>query len=105
MDAVFEESGDTLLYHLADESQPAPDAEVLQASDRAQLERALVGLDDRERHILCHYFGLEGKDPLKLEQVGRQLGLTRERVRQIKEKALLKLHRTLRQYRADQEGA
>ena len=48
-------------------------------------------LDDRERYILRLYFGFDGEEPKTLEEIGRTLNLTRERVRQIKEKALARL--------------
>lgn len=52
----------------------------------------LIGcLSDREKFVINNYFGLEGKDELTLEEIGKKLGLTKERVRQIKEKALKKL--------------
>ena len=76
---------------VADPNQALPDAEALQASDQAHLERLLSVLDDREQYVIRLYFGFDGEEPLTLEQIGRTLGLTRERVRQLKEKALAKL--------------
>jgi RNA polymerase primary sigma factor len=86
-----EREGRSLADVVADPHQPLPDAEALQASDQAHLERLLSVLDNREQYVLRLYFGFEGGDPLTLEQIGRTLGLTRERVRQLKEKALAKL--------------
>jgi RNA polymerase primary sigma factor len=86
-----ESEGHSLSDLVADPDQPLPDAAVLQASAQAHLERLLSVLDDREQYVLRRYFGFEGEDPVTLEQIGRTLGLTRERVRQLKEKALRKL--------------
>ena len=86
-----ESEGCCLSDFVADPNQALPDAAAMQASDQAHLERLLSVLDDRERYVIRLYFGFEGGDPLTLEQIGRTLGLTRERVRQLKEKALRKL--------------
>ncbi len=83
--------GCSLADFVADPHQVLPDAAAIQASAQAHLERLLSVLDDRERYIVRLYFGFEGGAPLTLEQIGRTLGLTRERVRQLKEKALKKL--------------
>jgi RNA polymerase primary sigma factor len=55
------------------------------------LEEVLAGLDEREQKIVRLYFGLDGKEALTLEQIGGLIGVTRERVRQIKERALSRL--------------
>lgn len=55
------------------------------------IEMALAGLKQREAEILRLYYGLDGYEPLTLEAIGEKLGITRERVRQIKEKALERL--------------
>ena len=58
---------------------------------RGQISTALDSLVEREAEIISLYFGLDGEEPLTLDQIGGRFGLTRERVRQIKEKALLRL--------------
>ena len=60
------------------------------------MERALSTLTEREREILILYFGLRRDDPLTLEEIGKKLSLTRERIRQIKEKAIMRLRHSSR---------
>jgi RNA polymerase primary sigma factor len=92
LDEAFEEDDErSLLNILADSSQETPDADVLRESAREQLEGVLNSLDDRELRIIRLYFGLDGNEALTLEQIGGLMGLTRERIRQLKERALSKL--------------
>jgi len=86
-----EEDSNSLLSCLADESAALPDTVTFEHTMGEDLRLALAQLEPREQHILTHYFGLHGGDPLTLEQIGAQMSLTRERIRQIKEKALEKL--------------
>jgi RNA polymerase primary sigma factor len=60
------------------------------------MQKALDTLTDRERAILSLYFGIEGEEPLTLEEIGKRMNLTRERIRQIKEKAILRLRHNSR---------
>jgi len=85
------ECGKSLYDLLPDSHQASPDAEAIQASDQALVARLLSSLEEREQYIIRRYFGLDGNEPMTLEQIGRLMGVTRERVRQIKEKALKKL--------------
>ena len=97
LDESFENDDDrSLLSLLADNNQATPDSDVLQTSARAHLEEALSGLEDRELRIIRLYFGLDGSQALTLEQIGGLMGLTRERVRQLKERALGKLRHPTR---------
>jgi RNA polymerase sigma factor (sigma-70 family) len=64
--------------------------------ERADLVTVLDDLAENERRVLRRRFGLEGAEPQTLEAIGRQLGLTRERVRQIEAAALRKLRALLR---------
>ena len=92
LDESFEEDDDrSLLSVLEDERQQAPDVVVLDEAMREQIDGLLETLDERERYILRLYFGFSGEDPLTLEQIGGLMQLTRERVRQLKERALGKL--------------
>ena len=91
MDEAFDDDERTLMNILPDEGQRSPDAVLLDQSSKVQVEKALTFLDDREQYIILNYFGLNGEDPLTLEQIGGLMSLTRERVRQLKERALGKL--------------
>ena len=80
-----------LLDYLCDQVSPGPDEELYtQALDRV-ITDALATLSRREAEVLRLYFGLGDTEPRTLEQIGEQFGITRERVRQIKERALLRL--------------
>ena len=97
LDEAFEEDDDrSLLNVLADSTQETPDADVLRDSAREQLDEVLENLDERELRIINLYFGLDGNESLTLEQIGGLMGLTRERVRQLKERALGKLRHPTR---------
>jgi len=97
LDEAFEEDDErSLLNILADGNQETPDADVLRNSARQQLEEVLENLDERELKIIRLYFGLDGSESLTLEQIGGLMGLTRERVRQLKERALGKLRHPAR---------
>ena len=92
LDKPLEEGDERALFSLlADTTQESPDAEVLRASTRMHLEGVLNSLDERERRIIRLYYGLDGNESLTLEKIGSMLHLTRERVRQLKERALGKL--------------
>ncbi|MBT3604800.1 MAG: RNA polymerase sigma factor RpoD/SigA [Candidatus Latescibacteria bacterium] len=87
---------------LSDDAQDSPDAGVIEGSDRRLIERVLNTLEEREAHVLRLHFGLEGQEPRTLARIGKALGLTKERVRQIKEKALSKLRHPRRRSRLDE---
>jgi len=92
MDAPFDEDdGNSLLDVIADESYASPDDDLTNESLNIDIERALSTLHPREAEITRLYFGIGHEQPLTLVEVGERFGLTRERVRQIKEKALRKL--------------
>jgi RNA polymerase primary sigma factor len=75
---------------------PSPDRGLLNSSLQKEIERSLATLGEREAEILRYYFGLNGTRPHTLEEIGEVFGLTRERVRQIKEKAIKKLKNNYR---------
>jgi RNA polymerase primary sigma factor len=85
-----------LLDYLPDKFSPGPeDATYLHALKKT-VEEALSTLKEREAKILRLYFGLDDQEPMTLEEIGAHLGITRERVRQIKEKALIRLRHASR---------
>jgi len=92
MDAPFNEDDDnSLLDVLPDDEDTSPDDTLMDESLKIDIERALSLLHPREAEITRLYFGIGREHPLTLEEIGQRFGLTRERVRQIKEKALRKL--------------
>ncbi len=92
MDAPFNEDDDnSLLDVLPDDEDRSPDDTLMDESLKIDIERALSLLHPREAEITRLYFGIGREHPLTLEEIGQRFGLTRERVRQIKEKALRKL--------------
>ena len=92
MDAPLrDEEGNTMYDVMLNEDSPLPDEELMDSSLRQEIERSLATLGEREAEILRYYFGLKGYQQHTLEEIGDEFGLTRERVRQIKEKAIKKL--------------
>lgn len=85
-----------LLDYLADSVNPTPDEEMFGKALTQSIAEALNGLKEREAKILRLYFGLESEEPMTLEEIGAALNITRERVRQIKEKALSRLRHVSR---------
>lgn len=97
LDAPFNQGDDNrLLDVIQDEHQPPPDDLLENESLRIEVKRALTTLSDRESEVIKLYFGLEREHPLTLEEIGERFNLTRERVRQIKEKAIRRLRHTSR---------
>ncbi len=87
---------------LPDDRQAAPDVAVLERGLREDVRKSLAALTERERKIIIMYFGLSYEDAQTLQVIGERMGLTRERIRQIKEKALAKLrHAGLREILID----
>jgi RNA polymerase primary sigma factor len=92
MDAPFAQGEDNrLLDVIHDDRQPSPDNTLMKESLKQEVRRALSTLSDREAEIIRLYFGLDLEHSLTLEEIGERFSLTRERVRQIKEKALRRL--------------
>ncbi len=92
MDAPFNDEDDnSLLDVLPNDDGASPDETLMDESIKIDIERALSGLHAREAEITRLYFGIGREHPLTLEEIGQRFDLTRERVRQIKEKALRKL--------------
>ena len=91
LDKPLGEEGDASIGDLLGDEQAGVEAEVEISLTEETLHRALEQLSDREREVLRLRYGLGGEDPQSLEQIGRLLGLTRERVRQIEGHALERL--------------
>ena len=92
VDAPFDDDDDnSLLDILSAEGEAMPDEALVGASVKADVERALEALHPREAAVTRLYFGIGREGPMTLEEIGQEFDLTRERVRQIKEKALRKL--------------
>ena len=92
VDAPFVDGEDnSLLDVLPNDDSPSADASLTQESLAKEVDRALSQLHDRERDILKMFFGIGGCPEMTLEEIGAKFDLTRERVRQIKEKAIRRL--------------
>jgi RNA polymerase primary sigma factor len=97
VDAPFAQGEDSsLLDVLVSENERTPDAELIADSLRQEVTRALATLTSRESEVISDYFGLNGNSAMTLEEIGEKFHLTRERVRQIKEKATRRLRHTSR---------
>ncbi|GIK62734.1 MAG: RNA polymerase sigma factor SigA [Chloroflexota bacterium] len=95
LDTPIDDEGDTNLGDfIEDTSSPAPDELTMQNLLREQLELVLARLPEREAHILRLRYGLLDGETHTLEEVGRQIGVTRERVRQLEAQALNRLRRS-----------
>ena len=97
MDAPLIEGEDSNLYDVLNSGEsPNPDKKLLHESLRIEINRALETLTHREADVVKLYFGLGEHQPMTLEEIGETFDLTRERVRQIKEKAIRRLKHTSR---------
>ncbi len=86
----------SLLDVLENDSEETPDSDLMVDSLRKEVQRALSTLTQREADVVTYYFGLNGAHVMTLEEIGEKFNLTRERVRQIKEKAIRRLRHTSR---------
>ncbi len=98
MDAKLKEDDDSGSYYdiIENEDTPKPDATLLHESLSKEIERVLGTLSLRESEIIKYYYGLLGNKPKTLEEISVIMGLTKERIRQIKERTILKLKNTSR---------
>ncbi|MBC7861990.1 MAG: sigma-70 family RNA polymerase sigma factor [Bacteroidia bacterium] len=90
------EDGGSMYDVLMNADTPSPEGGLINESLQQEIERALSTLTAREADVVRLYFGLSGQHPLTLEEIGEKFDLTRERVRQIKEKAVRRLKHTSR---------
>ncbi len=97
MDAPLVEGEDSNMYDVLNTGDsPSPDRALMIESLQIEIERALTTLAPREADLIRYYFGLNGAQQMTLEEIGDTFDLTRERVRQIKEKAIRRLKHTSR---------
>ncbi|MFZ9982832.1 MAG: sigma-70 family RNA polymerase sigma factor [Cyclobacteriaceae bacterium] len=97
VDAPFVQGEEnSLLDVLQDNGEQTPDQGLMESSLRKEVQRALSTLSERESLVIASYFGLDGGQAMTLEEIGEKFDLTRERVRQIKEKATRKLKNSTR---------
>lgn len=97
MDAPLVQGEESSLLDLMESlNEATPDSELLLDSLKREVVRALSTLTQREADVIIHYFGLNGEPALNLEEIGRKFNLTRERVRQIKEKGIKRLRHASR---------
>jgi len=91
VDAPFADGDDSsLLDVLVNDDAPLVDGELIKESLRTEIGKALQMLNERERNVVCAFYGI-GQPEMTLDEIGNKFGLTRERVRQIKEKAIRRL--------------
>lgn len=92
VDAPFAQGEENrLLDVMKNDEQPSPDTTLLSESLKTEIARALSALSEREAEVLRLYYGIESDHAMTLEEIGEKFNLTRERVRQIKEKAIRRL--------------
>ena len=97
MDAPLIQDETTNMYDVMRENDtPTPETRLIYDSLRKEISRAISTLTPRESDVVRLYFGLDGAHPMTLEEIGEKFDLTRERVRQIKEKAIRRLKHTSR---------
>ena len=91
-----DEDSFTLLDMIETDGEMQPDLKLMEESLRLDIQYSLNSLAPREAEVLAYYFGLKGEKPLTLDEIGVALELTRERVRQIKERAIRRLRKTMK---------
>jgi RNA polymerase primary sigma factor len=97
MDAPIDNDGENTMYDfMKSEDNQTPESELMYESLKTEIERALSTLSQKEKDIIEMFYGLAGYSPMTLDEIGEKFDLTRERVRQIKEKAIKRLRHTSR---------
>jgi len=96
VDAPFVSGEENSLLDVLENDHETPDSGLMVDSLRREVQRALSTLTQRESDVIVFYFGLNGEHAMTLEEIGEKFGLTRERVRQIKEKATRRLRQSFR---------
>ena len=95
LDDSFGDS-DTALMHLLASKDPRPEATLMKNSLEKEILSVLDTLNDREKFVIINYFGFQGKEQKNLQEIGNDLNITSERVRQIKDRALQRLRHVTR---------
>jgi RNA polymerase primary sigma factor len=90
---------------IEDRTTPRPDQQFFDDYEKAKIRELLESISEREAKVLRMRYGLDDDSPMTLEQIGERLGLTRERIRQIENEALSKLHEFLTEERKPDEAA
>jgi RNA polymerase primary sigma factor len=97
MDAPVDNDGENTMYDfMKSEDIDTPESELMYESLKTEINRAVATLTPKEQDIVKMFFGLDGYTPMTLDEIGEKFDLTRERVRQIKEKAIRRLKHTSR---------
>ncbi|WP_166962942.1 sigma-70 family RNA polymerase sigma factor [Yeosuana marina] len=95
MDAPLKEGETSNLYDVVNFNEsPQPDNNLMNDSLNIEVNRALNMLSEKEAEVIRHYYGINNENPMSLQEIGDSFGLTRERVRQIKEKGIRRLRHT-----------
>jgi RNA polymerase primary sigma factor len=95
MDAPLKEGETSTLYDVVNLNEsPRPDNALMKDSLNVEINRALNTLSEKEAEVIRNYYGISNEQPMSLEEIGEAFGLTRERVRQIKEKGIRRLRHT-----------
>ena len=95
MDAPLKEGETSTLYDVVNLNEsPRPDNALMKDSLSVEINRALNTLSEKEAEVIRNYYGISNEQPMSLEEIGEAFGLTRERVRQIKEKGIRRLRHT-----------
>jgi RNA polymerase primary sigma factor len=98
LESPLDSEGEQTLIQVLNAEDPDPDLKVLERDRLELISESMVGsLDSRESEVIRAYFGLDGGERKTLGEIGRTLGVTRERIRQIRNRALSKLKRYFRQ--------
>lgn len=92
LDSPISEEGDITILDTIDNQEESPDSILMKESLSIELKRVInKSLNEKEKEVLIYYYGLDGNAPLRLEDIAKRMKITREGVRQIKEKSLRKL--------------
>jgi RNA polymerase nonessential primary-like sigma factor len=95
--------GSSLLDLISDERSAGPDQEVEKSQVEEKLRSWLKGLKDDQRKVITRRYGLDNQEPATLEELSKEVGLSKERIRQIQQEALVKLKKYLQSHGLDKD--